>query len=93
MVLEGAEMDAVLRCVERGLGVAVVPAMVLVDRPRTALGAALRTPARTLDAVWPTANDVTLTRAAQAMQRMIIDTANVLSSSNAATDALITRAS
>lgn len=32
-VLEGAEMDAVLRFVERGLGVAVVPAMVLLDQP------------------------------------------------------------
>ncbi|WP_139417994.1 LysR family transcriptional regulator [Agromyces laixinhei] len=32
-VLEGAEMDAVLRFVERGLGVAIVPAMVLIDRP------------------------------------------------------------
>src|SRR5690606_1977261 len=31
--LEGPEMDAVLRFVERGLGVAVVPAMVLTDRP------------------------------------------------------------
>ena len=26
-------MDAVLRFVERGLGVAIVPAMVLIDRP------------------------------------------------------------
>jgi DNA-binding transcriptional LysR family regulator len=32
-VLEGPEMDAVLRFVERGLGVAVVPALVLTDRP------------------------------------------------------------
>lgn len=32
-VVEGAEMDAVLRFVERGLGVAVVPATVPVDRP------------------------------------------------------------
>lgn len=32
-VLEGAEMDAVLRFVERGVGVAVVPAMVLFDQP------------------------------------------------------------
>lgn len=32
-VLEGAEMDTVLRFAERGLGVAVVPAMVLTDRP------------------------------------------------------------
>ena len=33
VVLEGAEMDAVLRFVERGLGVAIVPSMVLIDRP------------------------------------------------------------
>jgi len=32
-VVEGAEMDAVLRFAERGVGVAVVPAMVLLDRP------------------------------------------------------------
>ena len=31
--IEGAEMDAVLRFVERGIGVAIVPAMVLIDRP------------------------------------------------------------
>ncbi|GAA1490705.1 LysR family transcriptional regulator [Brachybacterium sacelli] len=33
IAVEGAEMDAVLRFVERGIGVAVVPAMVVVDRP------------------------------------------------------------
>ncbi|PPG34049.1 LysR family transcriptional regulator [Rathayibacter sp. AY2B9] len=33
VVLEGAEMDAVLRFAERGLGVAIVPAMVLQGRP------------------------------------------------------------
>ncbi len=32
-VIEGAEMDAVLRFVERGLGVAIVPAVVLAHRP------------------------------------------------------------
>lgn len=32
-VVEGAEMDAVIRFVERGIGVAIVPAMVLVERP------------------------------------------------------------
>jgi DNA-binding transcriptional LysR family regulator len=32
--IEGGEMDAVLRFVEAGLGVAVVPTMVLADRPR-----------------------------------------------------------
>lgn len=33
VVLEGVEMDAVLRFVERGLGIAIVPALVLVGRP------------------------------------------------------------
>ncbi|MET3903117.1 LysR substrate-binding domain-containing protein [Paenarthrobacter sp. 4246] len=33
IAVEGAEMDAVLRFVERGLGVAVVPAMVVIGRP------------------------------------------------------------
>lgn len=33
VVIEGAEMDAVLRFVERGIGVAIVPAVVLIDRP------------------------------------------------------------
>ncbi len=92
VVLEGAEMDAVLRCVERGLGVAVVPAMVLVDRPGLR-SVRLTEPRLARSISLAHRNDVTLTRAAQAMQRMIIDTANILSSANAATDALITRAS
>lgn len=33
IAVEGAEMDAVLRFVARGIGVAVVPATVLLDRP------------------------------------------------------------
>ena len=33
IAVEGAEMDAVLRFVERGIGVAVVPAMVVAGRP------------------------------------------------------------
>lgn len=33
VAIEGAEMDAVLRFVERGLGVAIVPATVLLERP------------------------------------------------------------
>lgn len=33
VVVEGAEMDAVLRFVERGLGVAIVPSIVLIGRP------------------------------------------------------------
>ncbi|MFF5792139.1 LysR family transcriptional regulator [Paeniglutamicibacter sp. NPDC012692] len=91
VVLEGAEMDAVLRCVERGLGVAVVPAMVLVDRPGLR-SVRLAEPRLARSISLAHRNDVTLTRAAQAMQRLIIDTANILSSEDAATDALITRA-
>ncbi len=34
LAVEGGEMDAVLRFVEAGLGVAVVPRLVLADRPR-----------------------------------------------------------
>ncbi|MGW5052049.1 LysR family transcriptional regulator [Actinokineospora sp. NPDC004072] len=34
LAVEGGEMDAVLRFVEAGLGVAVVPSLVLPDRPR-----------------------------------------------------------
>jgi DNA-binding transcriptional LysR family regulator len=34
IAVEGGEMDAVLRFVETGLGIAVVPTMVLQDRPR-----------------------------------------------------------
>ena len=34
IVVQGGEMDAVLRFAERGLGVAIVPAMALIDRPR-----------------------------------------------------------
>ncbi|GAA3325338.1 LysR family transcriptional regulator [Paeniglutamicibacter sulfureus] len=91
VVLEGAEMDAVLRCVERGLGVAVVPAMVMVDRPGLR-SARLTAPSLSRTISLAHRNDVTPTRAAQAMQEMIIDTADILASANRATTGLITRA-
>ncbi|AIY00048.1 putative transcriptional regulator, LysR family [Arthrobacter sp. PAMC 25486] len=92
VVLEGAEMDAVLRCVERGLGVAVVPAMVMVDRPGLR-SVRLTAPRLTRSISLAHRKDVTLTRAALAMQEMILSTADVLSSSAAAgTGGLITRA-
>ncbi|GAA3861907.1 LysR substrate-binding domain-containing protein [Leifsonia kafniensis] len=90
VVLEGAEMDAVLRCVERGLGVAVVPAMVLVDRPGLR-SARLTAPRLARSISLAHRNDVALTRAAQAMQDLIIDTANILSSVDGGADGLITR--
>jgi DNA-binding transcriptional LysR family regulator len=82
----------VLRCVERGLGVAVVPAMVMVDRPGLR-SARLTTPSLVRSISLAHRNDVTLTRAAQAMQEMIIDMADIRSSANEAADGLITRAS
>lgn len=90
IVLEGAEMDAVLRCVERGLGVAVVPAMVMVDRPALR-SVPLTTPRLARSISLAHRNDVALTRAAQAMQNLIIETANMLSSLHAGTDSLVSR--
>ena len=74
MVLEGGEMDAVLRFVEVGLGVAIVPATVLVDRPGlTAI--ALQNPRLTRTIGLAHRRDVSLTRAAAAMQECILHTA------------------
>ncbi|MFT2816758.1 LysR family transcriptional regulator [Leifsonia sp. A12D58] len=91
IVLEGGEMDAVLRCVERGLGVAVVPAMVLTDRPGLR-SVRLSAPRLTREVSLAHRSDVTLTRAARAMHDMIIDTADILSSVNTTAEGLIVRA-
>ncbi len=91
VVLEGAEMDAVLRCVERGLGVAVVPAMVLVDRPGLR-SVRLIDPGLERTISLAHRRDVALTRAAKAMQELIISTAEVFSSTGNTTNGLITRA-
>jgi DNA-binding transcriptional LysR family regulator len=74
VVLEGAEMDAVLRFVERGLGVAIVPAMVLIDRPGLR-GVRLEdsTLARTISLARPAG--VAPTAAVTVMQRTVADTA------------------
>lgn len=72
-VLEGPEMDAVLRFVEQGLGVAVVPAMALTDRPllRSARLSAKLT--RTVSLA--RRSDVTPGVAVSAMREVLIDTA------------------
>ena len=74
VVLEGAQMDAVLRFVERGLGVAIVPAMVLIDRPQLR-SVRLERPAltRTISVARPA--DVSLAAAVGALQRTIAVTA------------------
>ncbi|GGI44244.1 DNA-binding transcriptional LysR family regulator [Agromyces flavus] len=79
IVLEGAEMDAVLRFVERGLGVAIVPAMVLIDRPglrSVRLDAPTLT--RTISLAKPA--DVATTAAVDVMQRTIATTATAFAS-------------
>ena len=74
VVLEGAEMDAVLRFVERGLGVAIVPAMVLIDRPGLR-SVRLETPTLTRTITLARPADVAPTAAVDVMQRTIAATA------------------
>lgn len=78
-VVQGAEMDAVLRFVERGLGVAVVPAMVLLDRPMLrSVRLTDQRLVRTVSIAHRT--DVQLTRAAAAMRDAVVGTAAALAS-------------
>ncbi|WGW12839.1 LysR family transcriptional regulator [Saxibacter everestensis] len=82
IVVEGAEMDAVLRFVELGLGVAIVPAMVLVDRPRlTSVPLVEPSLSRTISLAKRA--DVRATKAAAAMEKTILATARVLTAEEA----------
>lgn len=84
VILEGAEMDAVLRFVERGLGVAIVPAMVLIDRPGLrSVRLAEPTLTRTISLARP--SDVAPTSAVAVMQRTIASTATAFAARAAAT--------
>jgi DNA-binding transcriptional LysR family regulator len=79
VVLEGAEMDAVLRFVERGLGVAIVPAMVLIDRPGLRSVRLAGPPlTRTISLARPA--DIAPTIAVEVMQRTIAATATAFAS-------------
>ncbi|WP_446724693.1 LysR family transcriptional regulator [Microbacterium sp. K41] len=75
LVLEGGEMDSVLRFVERGLGVAVVPAMVLFDRP-TLRSVRLAHPAMTRTVSLAHRSDVSAAVAVAAMRQVILTTAS-----------------
>ena len=77
VVVEGVEMDAALRFVERGLGVAIVPAMVLVDRPLLD-SVPLVDPRLPRTVSLATRADVRATRAASAMESTILSTAHTL---------------
>jgi DNA-binding transcriptional LysR family regulator len=74
VVLEGAEMDAVLRFVELGLGVAIVPAIVLIDRPGLC-SVRLDSPTLTRSITLARPMDVAPTLAVEVMQRTITATA------------------
>jgi DNA-binding transcriptional LysR family regulator len=73
IAVEGAEMDAVLRFVERGIGVAVVPAMVVIDRPGLR-STRLERPQLTRTVNLARRTDVGLSGAAAAMQQVIFET-------------------
>ncbi|SFS18156.1 DNA-binding transcriptional regulator, LysR family [Agrococcus baldri] len=72
IAVEGAEMDAVLRFVERGIGVAVVPAMVVIDRPGLHSRRLVR-PQLTRTVNLARRTDVGASAAASEMQRIIFE--------------------
>lgn len=77
IAVEGAEMDAVLRFVERGIGVAVVPAMVVIDRPGLRSTRLVRPQlSRTVNLARRT--DVAPSAAAAAMQHLVFETVDRL---------------
>lgn len=80
IAVEGAEMDAALSFAERGIGVAVVPAMVAVKRPalRTTQFAAPAVGELTRTISVARRSDMAPTHAASAMQGLIRETADRL---------------
>lgn len=77
IAVEGAEMDAVLRFVERGLGVALVPAMVVIDRP-TLTSARLVQPAVSRTVNLARRGDVEPSAATAAMEQVLFATVDRL---------------
>ncbi len=73
-VIEGAEMDAVLRFVERGIGVAIVPAMVLIERSGLR-SVRLSDPTLTRTISIARVTDMAPTSAVDVMQQTIVRTA------------------
>ncbi|MFE5407792.1 LysR family transcriptional regulator [Microbacterium sp. NPDC056569] len=83
-VIEGAEMDAVLRFVERGIGVAIVPAMVLIERAGLR-SVRLADPTLTRTISIARAADISPTTAVTVMQQTIVRTAAALAAGQQAT--------
>lgn len=77
IAVEGAEMDAVLRFVERGIGVAVVPAMVVSDRPELRSTRLVR-PQLTRTVALARRTDVAPSSATVAMLQQLFETVDAL---------------
>ncbi|WP_100814633.1 LysR family transcriptional regulator [Microbacterium lacus] len=77
VIIEGVEMDAVLRFVERGIGVAIVPATVLLDRPLLR-ATRLVNPTLTRTISIAQVAGIAPSAAAEAMQRTLAQTATAL---------------
>ncbi len=82
--VEGAEMDAVLRFVERGIGVAIVPAVVLIDRPGLR-AVRLSEPTLTRTISIARVSDIAPAAAVEVMQQTIVRTATDLAARPEAT--------
>lgn len=90
VAVEGAEMDAALRFAERGIGVAVVPAMIAALRP--ALRAApLADPSLARTVSVARRSDMAPTHASVALQELIREVADRLASPGSETAALVSR--
>jgi DNA-binding transcriptional LysR family regulator len=90
VAVQGAEMDAALRFAECGIGVAVVPAMIAADRPLLR-AAPLADPALARTVSIARRSDMAPTHAGAALQALIREVADRLSTPAASGDALITR--
>lgn len=88
--VRGAEMDASLRFVERGLGVAVVPAMVALDRPSLHTRP-LADPSLARTVSIARRADMTLTHAGAAMRDTLARTAEQLSQTDAHSGRFVSR--
>lgn len=90
VAVEGVEMDAALRFAERGIGVAVVPAMVAVDRP-SLRATPLAGEALTRTVSLARRSDMAPTHASAALQALIREIADRLTAADSATSALVSR--
>jgi DNA-binding transcriptional LysR family regulator len=72
LAVEGGEMDAVLRFVEAGLGVAIVPSMVLAGRPGLR-GTPIATPGLKRTVALAHRTDVPPTNAARAFSEVLVE--------------------